>query len=476
MTSYAIGKGVTEISQFITNTTDAQWDAYKRSTAASWNKASNLLAIKGWKDGESAAINFSYFSPYDGLFRPLEAAIANAEAQNLNPQETEAYVLNMMFGETGPVRTLLDPFISQPIGYDRFLDVTLKNGKKTGGGSVYTDSDDLSTKFYKSFMYVLEGVAPGVITSGMKIEDAIAGDLKAGGRPALLMDELLALLAGTRIIRIDVKKDLPYFVRTMNARLRAVDETENFYTAENFQNKTPSDTVNTYQNMQEEAFKIQKDMYIRIKDLELLDVSKADIYQILLKQGVPRTTINNLLVGKFTPVNYSKARFENKVAAVQAQMKKLMKENPDYIYLQNRNFIFPMKDLEKLKGKYTGKDFFEKTYNKETKQFEGGYNPEKEGYQTDDKGNLIFDSKGNPIPEETFLQRTLKSIVPAVKNLADRFILPGGITQNQAPPLPNMPQPVVQTARAVNPNTNLTRIQEALLSPEEKVIASKRTV
>jgi hypothetical protein len=325
-------------------------------------------------------------------------------------------------------------------------------------------------------MYVLEGVAPGVITSGMKIEDAIAGDLKAGGRPALLMDELLALLAGTRIIRIDVKKDLPYFVRTMNARLRAVDETENFYTAENFQNKTPSDTVNTYRNMQEEAFKIQKDMYIRIKDLELLDVDQATIYQILLNQGVPRTTINNLLVGKFTPVNYSKARFENKVAAVQAQMKKLMKENPDYIYLQNRNFIFPMKDLEKLKGEYTGKDFFEKTYNKETKQFEGGYNPEKEGYQTDDKGNLIFDSKGNPIPEETFLRKTLKSIVPAVKNLADRFILPGDITQNQAPPLPDMPQPVVQTAKIVDPNTNLTRTQEALLSPEEKVIASKRTV
>jgi hypothetical protein len=39
-----------------------------------------------------------------------------------------------------------------------------------------------------------------------------------------------------------------------------------------------------------------------------------------------------------------------------------------------------------------------------------------------------------------------------------------------------MPQPKVQTARAVNPNTNLTRTQEALLSPDEKVIASKRTV
>ena len=45
----------------------------------------------------------------------------------------------------------------------------------------------------------------------------------------------------------------------------------------------------------------------------------------------------------------------------------------------------------------------------------------------------------------------------------------------QTPPLPNMAMPVVQTARAdVNPNTNLTRTQEALLSPEEKIIASRR--
>ena len=43
--------------------------------------------------------------------------------------------------------------------------------------------------------------------------------------------------------------------------------------------------------------------------------------------------------------------------------------------------------------------------------------------------------------------------------------------------LPNMPMPnvnTVNTAQAVNPNTNLTRSQEALLSPEEKIIASRR--
>ena len=48
-------------------------------------------------------------------------------------------------------------------------------------------------------------------------------------------------------------------------------------------------------------------------------------------------------------------------------------------------------------------------------------------------------------------------------------------TSIQTPPLPASGQPIVRTAAAnVNPNTNLTRTQEALLSPEEKVIASRR--
>ena len=78
LTSYATGTGLVQLAQFLTNSTDSQWDAYKRSSAAPWDKNSNLLAIKGWKNGESAAINFSYFSPYDSLWAPLEAAINQA--------------------------------------------------------------------------------------------------------------------------------------------------------------------------------------------------------------------------------------------------------------------------------------------------------------------------------------------------------------------------------------------------------------
>jgi len=473
LTSFAIGKGINEVSQFLTNSTESQWDAYKRSSAASWDATSNLVAIEGWKNGESAAINFSYFSPYDSLYEPLEAAIAQAQSQNLNPQDTDQYVMNLMFGEDGPVRKFLEPYFSEPIGFDRFIDVTIRNGKKDQGGSVYTQSDDLGDKFMKSFVYVIDGIQPGVTKSLEKVGSALSKDLTKGGKPVNLFDEMLALFAGTRIIRIDVKKDLRYFTSTMNRLLRAVDETENFYSVENFADKPPSDLVKTFENMQDEAFRIQKDMFIRIKDLELLDLSRSQIYEIMRKQGTPRKTINNLLAGRFTPVNYSKPRFENKVKLVQDQMKTLSKDSDQFFYSANRSFLFPQRQLDKVISNYSGKKFFEETFNEETKEFEGGYYPDKTKYKTNSEGRLVYDSEGNPVKEPGFIERQLQKVPKLLENI----ILPGSpfVSKPQAPPLGNTPMPMkmASNVQQKNPITNLTRNEEALLSPTEKEIARR---
>ena len=90
---FAVGKGVTEIAQFLTGVTSTQWDAYKDQVCTRWDSRSKLIPIKGWENGESAAINISYFSPYDVLQAPFNAALAQAKEQNLNPQETEQFVL-----------------------------------------------------------------------------------------------------------------------------------------------------------------------------------------------------------------------------------------------------------------------------------------------------------------------------------------------------------------------------------------------
>ena len=457
LTNFAVGAGIINTALYLTDSTESQWDAYKRSGAAVWDSRSKLMPIKGWENGESAAINFSYFSPYDSLHAPFAAAIAQARKQNLNPQETEQFVLNLMFAEDGPVMTFLEPFITEPIGFDRVLDVTTRNGKKDQGGTVYSISDDLGSKFAKSFAYVLEGVQPGATKSVDKISGALGLDLTKGGAPLKLLDELLALFAGTRIIRIDVKDTLGYQAGQMNRLLRAVDENEQFYNVDNYAKNTPNDMVRTFEKMQEEAFRVQKDMFIRIKDFELLDLDEREIRRILTKAGVSRKIVGNLMNGKFTPVQYSKKRFETKVDKIERALNKL--ETDRRQFKLNEDFVYPRQELNEVISDYRGKLFFE----------EEEYNPEKFEYKLDKNGRIMFDTEGNPIKKERGF-----SLPPIIKEGFEKIISPfeGNIPTAS---LPNTPMPIVQTARAdVNPNTNLTRTESALLSnPLEREIARK---
>jgi hypothetical protein len=232
--------------------------------------------------------------------------------------------------------------------------------------------------------------------------------------------------------------------------------------------------VNTFNEMQLEAFRIQKDMYIRIKDLELLDLKKSKIYEIMKSAGASRQLINNLLSGRFTPVNYSKPRFESKVRIVKDQMRNLSKDNDEFRYRANRSFLFPQVELDKVKGKYMGVKFFPKTLNTETGEREGGYNPDEENYKVDEKGRLMLDENKNPIKEDSFIMDKIKKVPGMIKDL----VLPGspGFTSKpQTPPLGNTPMPaqMASNTQQKNPQTNLTRNEEALLSPTEKVIASR---
>ena len=183
------------------------------------------------------------------------------------------------------------------------------------------------------------------------------------------------------------------------------------------------------------------------------------------------------MVGRFTPVNYSKPRFESKVRIVQDQMKNLSKDSDEFRYRANRSFLFPQTELEKIKGKYNGIKFFPKILNEETGEREGGYDPDNENYKVDKEGRLMLDENRNPIKEDGFIKRNIKKIPNAIKDL----VLPGspGFTSKpkiQTPPLKDTPMPkLVASVSQKNPQTNLTQTEEALLSPTEKVIASRTT-
>ena len=180
--------------------------------------------------------------------------------------------------------------------------------------------------------------------------------------------------------------------------------------------------------------------------------------KILTNSGVSRRVAGNLINGVFTPVNFSKKRFDTKVDTIERELDKLTTEKRQFSL--NEDFVYPREELNEVISDYRGKEFFTEDYD-----------PGKFEYKLNKDGRIMFDEEGNPIPvDKGIIEKGLEIIPPTIKEGFDFITDPLNTTS-----LPNMPMPKVQTAQAnVNPNTNLTRTQEALLSPEEKIIASRR--
>jgi len=460
-----MGKGAHAIANFVTGNSTEQWEAYKRSGAAPWDKNSNLIGIIPWKNGESAAINFSYFSPYDVLERPIQAAMTMAHKQDIAADQIDNYALSLMFAEDGPLMELMQPFISPAIGYERIQDVVHgdflmggRSGVTAEGFKVYSPTDSLEDKFNKAFAHIVKGASPGLITSGMKLKSAIEGDVSGAGKPMRIEDELMALFTGTRIIRIDVKNDLKWLAAESNRLLRAVDETEKFYKAKGFIDRPPSVMVDEFEKMQGEAFEIQRDFYMKIQDIKMLDLSSYTIQQILKKAGMNKKLVSNLMRGVFTPINYSKPRFETKVNTLKDLAKHKTEKSDNFIYNISKSYVFPQYKLDSVRRKYQYK-----------KLFPEGYKPELEGAVTNDKGKVVYDERGKIKREPTLLEK----VIPKIRNM----VFPSS-PQTKAPnvPLPQTPMPdqkLVASMPQVNQQTGLTRTEAALLSPSEQEIARR---
>jgi hypothetical protein len=290
----------------------------------------------------------------------------------------------------------------------------------------------------------------------MKLQSAIEGDVSGAGKPMRIEDELMALFTGTRIIRIDVKKDLKWRTGKVNRLLRAVDETEQFYKAKKFIDRPPSVMVDEYDKMQGEAFEIQRDMYMVVQDLRMLDLSKDKIEDIMIEAGMNKKMAGNLIDGYFTPITYSTPRFETKVDILKDLAKHKTKKSDNFIYNIRESHVFPEDKLDNVYDKWEDRKFFPE-----------GYRPELEGAITNDKGNVVYDERGKIKTEPTLLQK----VIPKIRQM----IFPGS-PQVKASPLPQTPMPdkkLVASMPQINQQTGLTRTQSALLSPSEQVIARR---
>jgi hypothetical protein len=427
------GTAALNLASEITGTTLEEIEAYK-SFAADWNKNSILLPIDKWVKGRGKAINFSYFSPYDVVQRPFEAMFSTWKEGKLSNDKRMDIFLSTM-GDT--LGELFDSFVSEPIGYERILDVLPRGrfgreGQKKAGGFVYSRTDSPGDIWMKSFVHVLEGVEPGVSTTGRKIANALEGELKTGGQAYSLRDEALALFSGIRIIDVDVPTSLDYKITDYNKDKYSVTKAEPFYGLKNATDRGPDVLTAEYDQINEEYFKVQQDFHYLIQDAFKAGLSKRDVIKILKKRKFGNAAIGAMLRGKFIPFKYS-------IDLMNKRYLKAKRDNPDAI----KSFFFPRTELNKVYRSWRGKSL----------------------KYIEDKGGSILDTIKDAIIPPAGAAEPIKD----TSNMQTNRI--------QTPPLPKTPQPMKQMAGIAslqkNPMTGLTRTESALLSPSEQVIARR---
>jgi len=198
--------------------------------------------------------------------------------------------------------------------------------------------------------------------------------------------------------------------------------------------------------MQQEAFRIQKDMYNIIQDALLLDLDEYEIKKILRDAQMPNSKIRKLLNGEFVPANYSEARFKKKVKILEKQASQMTKDDKDLKFYLDEDYAYPRDLLKDIKYEWKNRSLITE--------------PKEEKPGLIKKGIKKVWSHVNP----------LKGFQDfgSVMSIGDQ-------SKIQTPPLQQTPTPVVNQAQMTqkDPQTNLTRTETALLSPTEKVIAGR---
>ena len=336
----------------------------------------------------------------------------------------------MFLGADGPVRKLIDPFVSESIALEKISDVIPRGlivggrgGETKTGSKVYSPTDDGPTKFMKSFGHIIKGVRPTAIDTGEKIIKGLEQDVKRGGQPVTLEDELLALFSGIRIINVDVPRTMQYKITDYNKKIKSVTTAEKFFSLQDYQRRGPLVIADEFRNIQEETFRTNQDFYFILQDAIRVGLPEKELKKLMRRRGMSVKNVKKLLRGQNIPYTAYKERMKKRIK----EAEQIGKEQGQGKI--NKDYFYPRRLLRQIEKEYKKKEL-----NTAPKEIE-------------------------PVSQLPVQDTTTTASLPA--------------PEIKTPPLPNTPQPKVRTAQQINPQTNLTRTETALLSPEEQVIASR---
>tara|TARA_R110000824_G_scaffold383952_1_gene577711 strand:+ start:992 stop:5134 length:4143 start_codon:yes stop_codon:yes gene_type:complete len=444
---------VTEGAKALYDVTEEEIDAMRRFVPE-WSKNSTLVPIKD-DDGELRYIDFSHSNAYDLMARPFRTIMNGIQE---GEQDGDTLLEGFVNGTMEASGEIMNPFISESIWTEAMADLYVRGGRTEEGRELYTDQTPIGDKMSIQFMHLGKALAPSY-KQFQRLGQASFGTPDKTGEILDIGPELAGFM-GLRPIKIDPLRTMTFKIAGYQRGIRNArrEFTGGFFGLLKGGPVSEEDIIERYITSNKARFKVQQEMFKNINAAETLGESEIDLRKVFTERQVSPKNFNKLSRGEFEPY-YPSVDIRRKFREI---ANNIDRDDP---------FASASEDLRELKEGFKDLNFGERFQTFST----GG----------SAKSQLAFNGLESVMPILTEIRNEMNGL-----SLEDEFDIK--LTDYVAvdeeiitPPLPttpmpiiNQPQPAMPTNRSQNiqgkdPITNLTRTEEALLSPMEKVIASR---
>ncbi len=342
VTGGALAPAAQAAGRALTGVDQEQIDAYQRSFAAPWDRASTLIPIASDENGNATEFyNFTYTNPYDFLTRPFRGV---AVRWNEGMAKDEDLLSAAMFSMGEGVNQLFEPFFAPSIVTQATVDVL--RGETETGKKLYSEGDTLGFKFGTTFAHLIETLNPGVnpvslsadpgsslplyikprfkdFPKSVLVSTGALGD-EAGysrsGQPLDMAEELVQAFTGFKTVKPQIDVGLRYrgFEATNDVRSSA-----NLFNrvAKSRDPRTAKELTNAYLLSNEARFKALRDLGLAVEDARKLGLNDGQIAVELQRANVPEPgmIMSNMFMPSFPSTEVlSRALMEEKNKVSQA--------------------------------------------------------------------------------------------------------------------------------------------------------------
>ena len=330
--AYIVPKAAVMTAQKFTGVTDEELEKIRIHALPEYMLGHNIMPLSGVKKDSRGEYQFeyadlSYMMPYDFVLQPARAALdVYNKKGSLDVQDVGDVGLAIFEA----FKNFSEPFAGESLFAERIIDVTpgLRDGRTSMGIKIYDREDSAGTKMKKRIAHVLNAFNPAILEQtifkpvavgpggrfdieqgriGKAFTEKLTGEV-VPSKSGIVYDapsEVLTAFTGIRGLKANLNDSLYYGAKEFTRGRNGIKTTLNAFIDD--ANITEADLIQGYKDGNETLFRLQQNLYAKIKALKEVGMDDTTIFKVMKLQGkMSEKDFEFISQGKFAPYSISR--------------------------------------------------------------------------------------------------------------------------------------------------------------------------